>query len=319
MDIGAKQGAEGDSRTVQEAVDEYRYAILQLSEKTQTWYMARLERFGSWCGQERLVLRQVRPTSIAKYLHTLATTDSQRTEKPLSTYTLHGHARTIRTFLFWCASEPQSYLTRAIPENIVMPHIKEKIIETFTPLQIKALFAAADQEMTPALRARTKAILALLLDTGIRASELCGLLIEDVHITPREGHVRVTGKGDKEREVGLGVKCRQYLQSWLKSYRKAPADELHVFLSHKKTPLTLNGLDELLYRLRDRAKITGVRVSAHTFRHTFACNFLLQGGDLYVLSRLMGHTTTLVTQRYLKAMKADQARKTGLSVLDRIK
>jgi len=302
---------------VKTATEEYRYAILQLSEETQIWYMARLKRFAEWCERHSISLEEIRPTTVATYLNDLAKIPSQETGKLLSTYTVHGHARTIRTFLFWCAAESQNYVQRNVPDNIVMPHLKQKIIETFTPLQIKALFAAAESEMTPAMVTRGKAILALLLDTGIRASELVDIQLADVHMTPREGWVKVTGKGDKEREVGLGHKARQYLATWLR-YRKAPEDELHVFLSHKKTPLTLNGLDQLLYRLAKRAKVSGVRVSAHTFRHTFACNFLLQGGDVYALSRLMGHTSVQVTEVYLRAIKTDQARKTSKSVFDNL-
>ncbi len=298
-------------------VDEYRYAILQLSDGTQTWYLSRLKRFAQWCAQQGLQLGEIKPTTVAKYLDQLAKTPSEQTGKLLSTHTLHGHARTIRTFLFWCAS--QLYIPRSIAENIVMPRVKRSVIETFTPLQIRALFAACESEMTPAMQIRAKAILAVLLDTGIRASELLELELENVHLTPREGWLRVTGKGDKEREVGLGTKSCAYLHAWLRKYRKAPNGEQYVFLSHKRMPLTINGLDQLLYRLRDRAKITGVRVSAHVFRHTFAKNFLLQGGDVYSLSRILGHTSVQVTEIYARSVKAEQVRKTSKSVLDNLK
>jgi integrase/recombinase XerD len=305
---------------VQVVVDEYRYAILQLSDTTQTWYMTRLKRFSKWCSEQGIQLGEIKPTTIAKYLDQMAKTPSETTGKLLSTHTIHGYARAIRTFLFWCASPPQLYMPRSIAENIVMPRVKRSVIETFTPLQIRALFAAAESEYTPPMQIRAKAILSVLLDTGIRASELLDLEIENVHIAPREGWLRVTGKGDKEREVGLGTKSRAYLHAWLKRYRKVPNGngEQHVFLSHKRTPLTINGLDQLLYRLRDRAKITGVRVSAHTFRHTYAMNFLLQGGDVYTLSRLMGHSSVQVTEIYLRAIKSDQARKQSKSVLDQL-
>ncbi len=68
--------------------------------------------------------------------------------------------------------------------------------------------------------------------------------------------------------------------------------------------------------VRDRALF---RVSPHTFRHGFACAYLIAGGDLYKLSRLMGHTSVKVTERYLGAIKARQARQGGYSVLDHLK
>src|SRR5258706_3059425 len=121
------QGQNKAVSDVSEAVEEYRYAILQLSEETQVWYMARLKRFAAWCTDAHIQLKQIKPTTIAKYLHELATHDSERTEMPLSTHTVHGHARTIRTFLFWCAKEPQCYLSEKVPANIVMPKMKKKI------------------------------------------------------------------------------------------------------------------------------------------------------------------------------------------------
>ena len=304
---------------VQEAIDEYRYAILQLSEATQIWYLARLKRFAVWCEEEKLTLDKLKPTSVARYLQHLAEQPHHHTGQPISTYTLHGHARSIRTFLFWCAMEPQSYLSLKIPENIVMPKITQKIIETFTPIQIKKLFAATEKEKFKELVIRDKAILAVLLDTGIRAGELCGLTLDCCHI-PSHGHafLKVVGKGDKEREVPLGKQSRVYLYSYIKSYRQAASDEFHVFLGHHRKPLTTSGLDIMLYRLARWAKVEGVRVSAHTFRHTFACQHLLQGGEIYMLSRLLGHTSVQVTEQYLRAIKSQQARMQSKSVLDNL-
>jgi integrase/recombinase XerD len=314
---GVKMLESQEPITVQAAIEEYRYAILQLSEQTQTWYMARLVRFASWCAEQEIGFQQLKPTTIAKYLHGLSSNKSTKTGKLLSTYTVHGHARTIRTFLNWCAKEPQEYLPSKISANIAMPRIKKKIIEIFSDLQIKAFFVAAGQQTTKPIAIRDKAILAVLLDTGIRASELCELKLSDVHLTPYQGHIKVCGKGDKEREVGLGAKTRHYLQTWIKHYRRASTEEEHAFLGHKGLPLTVNGLNQMIRRLARRAKITGVRCSPHTFRHTFAVRFLQMDGDLFVLSRLLGHESVQITTGvYLQALKSDQARKMGKSVLD---
>ena len=196
-----------------------------------------------------------------------------------------------------------------------MPKTKKKIVEVFSDLQIKAFFAACEYEPFPRLVARDKAAVAVLIDTGIRAAELCDLLLDQVHITPRDGYIRVCGKGDKEREIPLGKKSRQYLYSWIKHYRKAVPEEQHLFLGKKYFPMTPNGLNVMVRRLARYAKIKG-RVYPHMFRHTFAINFLKQGGDLFVLSRLLGHTSIQVTQVYLQALKSDQARHMSKSVLD---
>lgn len=304
---------------VTDALDEYRYAILQLSDTTQEWYVKRLQRFAEWCEANHFQVEDLRPTHVARYLHELATTPSEATGQLLSSYTVNGHGRLIRTFLYWCAAVPQCYLPRTTPENLVMPKIQQKIIESFSTQQIRALLAACEQESSPLLIARNKAIVAVLTDTGIRAAELCTLTLQNVHLMSREGYIRVVGKGDREREIPLGAKARQLLHRWLGQYRPhLGSDYQEVFLNYRGEHFTPNGLDQMLYGLAERTAITGVRCSAHTFRHTFALNFLMQGGDVYVLSRLMGHASVQTTEIYVRALKNVQARRIGKSVLDNL-
>jgi integrase/recombinase XerD len=71
----------------------------------------------------------------------------------------------------------------------------------------------------------------------------------------------------------------------------------------------------MLYRLRDRAGLQGVRVGAHVWRHTHAYRYIAAGGDLFRLARLMGHSSVVVTQGYLTAFDSREARR-GFSVLD---
>jgi integrase/recombinase XerD len=82
-------------------------------------------------------------------------------------------------------------------------------------------------------------------------------------------------------------------------------------------PLLRNGLDQAIYELRDRAgaeKFAGTRVSAHTARHTFALAFLKATGDVYRLSKLMGHSSVSVTEHYLRSFRARDARGEGVWV-----
>src|SRR5258708_31591099 len=136
-----------------------------------------------------------------------------------------------------------------------MPKIDQKVIEVFTVEQLKALFLVCEREYTPVLSARDKAILSVLLDTGIRASELCGLTLDCVHLTVEEGYLKVMGKGRKEREVGLGDKARAALHKYMVRLRPKTSGHNEVFLSRFNAPLTVNGLDQALYRLADWAHI----------------------------------------------------------------
>jgi integrase/recombinase XerD len=79
-------------------------------------------------------------------------------------------------------------------------------------------------------------------------------------------------------------------------------------LGRRGTSLTPSGLDQALYRIRGEIGLRDVRLSAHTFRHSFARVWLERGGEVYSLSRLLGHTSVQVTEVYLRDFEARQAR-----------
>lgn len=303
---------------VSQAVDDYRYSILDLSAKTQRWYVQKLSLFAAWCDGQGIALERLKASDVRKYLDTLRSTPSGKTGKLLSSYTLHGYVQVIKGFLSWCSREDEleELVSEKLPRRIELPRVDVKIIETFTPDQIKRLFAATEKESTQTLTMRDRAILSVLLDTGIRASELCGLTLDNVFISPQDAFIRVFGKGRKERECGMGKESRTALYRYISRYRHADKGERHVFLNRCNQPMTVDGLDQMLYRLRDWARIKDSSCSAHKFRHSFAVSYLQAGGDIYKLSRLLGHTSVQVTENYLKAFKARDARMGGLSVLD---
>jgi site-specific recombinase XerD len=155
------------------------------------------------------------------------------------------------------------------------------------------------------------------LETGIRASELCGLTLDNTTLRTEDSYLIVTGKGSKQRAVGpLGRVCRNQLHRYIYGLRKAKPGVCEVFTGDEGAPLHLAGLDTILKKLRDRAGITDKRVSAHSFRHTYARTYMARpGADVFKLSVLLGHTDIATTQNYLRDFAADDARKGG-SVLD---
>lgn len=314
---------------VRQAIEDYRFAILHLSHRTQDWYMQRLSQFADWCENTsfhdgiELSLEAVTVSVLRRYLDYLSKRGNWATGrigKPLSSYTIHGHARILRTFLNWCSVEDglEKFVSEKTPRKMTMPKVDEVVIEVFSPEQVKAMFAASEREYSPALNYRDKAILSLLLDTGIRAHELTTLTLDNVHLNANDTYIMVMGKGRKEREVGLGNAARTALHKYISRYRKSATAEKHVFLSRFSKGLTVSGLDQILYRLGEWAKVEEVRVSAHTFRHTFAVSYLKNGGDVFKLSRLLGHSSVQTTMIYLKAFNARDAREGGKSVLDNL-
>jgi integrase/recombinase XerD len=135
-----------------------------------------------------------------------------------------------------------------------------------------------------------------LLDCGLRAGELVNLTLKDLDLARRS--LQVMGKGSREREVYFGRRLARVLREWLnRRTLQLPGDAL--FSTRNGDPLNRHHLIKVLHRLRDEAKISGVRVSPHTLRHTFATSFIRNGGDPFALQRLLGHSHIETTLLYV--------------------
>jgi len=137
----------------------------------------------------------------------------------------------------------------------------------------------------------------LLIDTGLRMSELINLKMDDVHMN--EGLLKVMGKGRKERIVPMGSNAQRALQRYSFRYRPKPLHSgiNNVFLSVLGKPLTENSVKLIFSRL---AKKSGVaRLHAHLCRHTFATRFLVNGGDVFSLQQILGHSTLDMVRHYV--------------------
>jgi site-specific recombinase XerD len=301
------------------AFTEFAYAKDHTAE-SRRWYKCRLGAFMAWAQAQGVTdIEDVTAPIVRRYIEHRRTTPC-KTGKPLDSHTLHGHTRAIRALLNWAAQE--DLLDEKVAHRVSLPKREQKVLGLLEPAQVERLLQACEGSETPEYVARDKAIIAVLLDTGIRAAELCGLTLPHVTFTPDDAYLLVDGKGRKQREVSLGRTSRRLLHAYL--YRHRPrmegtgTDAARVFLAKGGTALTPSGLDQLLYRLRDRSGIAGVRCSAHTLRHTYAVRSIEAGVDIYRLSRLMGHSSVATTEGYLKAFTSRAARRGGVSVLDNL-
>jgi len=299
------------------AVQDYLYSLGSKSPNTKRSAKTILGQFVAWCDIQGIDLAQLTPTHIRQYAEHLRNRRGPKGE-PLSSSTLNSHTMRLKTFLNWCNQEDcyTAGLSERAIKRIELPRIDAKIIDIITPEQFKLLYAACDDERYANHAQRNRAILSLLLDTGIRAAELCSLILDCVFFNDEDNFIRVFGKGRKWREVGFGEKARKALRTYIIRYRHTSRNEQHVFISRFDKPLTPGGVDQILYELADRAGVDREHVSAHKFRHSFAVTYRKNGGDVYKLSRLLGHASVTITERYLRAFQAQDARQGSISVLD---
>jgi len=142
-------------------------------------------------------------------------------------------------------------------------------------------------------------MLVILLDTGIRVSELTALKMGDLHLA--EGCFKVLGKGARERIVPLGRRSRSILNKYIRRHRPEPATPRidNVFLTLQGDPMSPGYVHKVVAAACNRAGISGKRRGPHTCRHTFARNFLLNGGNLLTLQRILGHSSLEMVRRYV--------------------
>ena len=237
-----KKRAITEGVNVKDAVDEYLATahVKQLSKRTQEEYIYELGEFADWCAghtliqekksrawrasptdDEPILLHQVNDQSVYCFIeHIQCTHLSRKAGQPISTYTLNGYVRVIKSFLNWCTldAEYDKQVEMVVVSRIKKPEIIEVIIETFSPEQLDALFAACLKEESEHLQLRDEAILGVLLDAGLRAQELCTLTIGGCSTDPRDPHVKVLGKGNRRGEVGLGERARKSVAKYIRMF-----------------------------------------------------------------------------------------------------
>ena len=160
---------------------------------------------------------------------------------------------------------------------------------------------------------RDEALCLFLLDTGLRASELCALRIADVNMKTGEvtvRHGRAGGaKGGKGRTVYIGKVTRKALWRYLVEREDQEDEQALLFLSAREDPMNKDSLRLLMRRLGKKVGIK--KCYPHKFRHTFAINYLRSNGDVFTLQELLGHSSLEMVRRYARIAKIDLQRMHG--------
>jgi integrase/recombinase XerD len=314
---------------VSDALVDYLADIRHLATKTQVVYRQKLLVFARWCSAAGVQLQQVNNRKVQEFLAWLKANHTSHNTgvNEISTRTANNYVTNIRTLLHWCLDDEEysQYVKIQTVKGVKMPREEKFVKQVFTDEEIEALFNAARHESkTHDYQLRDTAILALLLDCGLRAEELRTLTIGNVALARNAGedsYIKVMGKGRKEREIPLGDRTRRALNRYMRVVRKGAASSEPVFLSRHGGILAHETLKDVLLRLKDVSTLArDVGCNPHKFRHTFAARYMANGGDVYDLSRLMGRSSVAITEGYLKSLSAKsvRTRKKHLSVLDHL-
>jgi integrase/recombinase XerD len=177
------------------------------------------------------------------------------------------------------------------------PKLGRSLPKALSESQVEALLAAPEVDDPAGLRDR--AMLELMYATGLRVSELVSLPAAGLNL--RQGVVRVTGKGRKERLVPLGEESQHWLERYLAAARPKFAGKLPrlpLFLGARGEAISRQQFWKTVKTLAARAGVDPALVSPHGLRHSFATHLLNHGADLRALQMLLGHASLSTTQVY---------------------
>jgi integrase/recombinase XerD len=226
---------------------------------------------------------------------------AKRQERGLSGLSINCYLRAIRAaFNRWV---DEGLLERSPFERVKVPKAPKKVIPTFSEQQLDAFFRAIDTSTPEGFRDYT--LFLLYLDTMCHLSEATSATVEDLNMHERS--LRVVGKGNRQRLVPFGVTVQKAVWKYMNFHRPQPAVPNHdnAFLTKDGRQLTKNRVEQLMKKYGQRAGIKGVRCSPHTLRHTACVMWIRNGGDIFSLQRITGHSSLEVLRGYINLAQSD--------------
>lgn len=276
-----------------------------LSDKTIESYRLLTARFVSYFGAD-FEMENITQENIDCFIDSLYAGGLARNS-------IASYIRNTRIFLKWYGQKnPVNYSVAEIP----VPKTPKKILRLYSPHDIELIFEKAEVA-SPWLTARNRAIIALMLDSGLRQGEVCCLKKKDVDFD--NFRLKVCGKGNKERFVPLGKLATKFLKDY---FAMCPyEDSENVFVSYHGKDLSCGAVKSMTWDIQEKLPF---EFSSHKLRHNFATNYLLnqyeQFGqmDIYSLMTIMGHEDVATVRRYLHDANNILSSRTCISHLDKL-
>lgn len=270
------------------------------SPKTIRWYSDLIRRFAEYLAPDAQI-KDITPGVIKEYNRAVR-------QRGLSKFTNHAYARTLKTFLKWL--EREGYFSEPISRHVELPKVpkyEDVALEVLTDEEITHLLSLLDPSTD--VGCRDRAIVCLMLESGLRLEEVANLEVDDAHI--KEMYVKVRGKGDKEAYIPIGPTTQKALSRYLTAFR-IPTDARTetFFLNIYGEPLKYEVVKTMFDRLKKRSGIS--RLHPHLLRHTAATRMLANGADLHSVQRLLRHSDIRTTLRYLHLVQGQLQEKMQL-------
>jgi len=285
------------SISIQQAIEEYH--TYNRAQNYSPCYVASTDRnlreFARWLADEGRAGR-VRDLTLedarAFIVHTQERESRVRPGYRLSPDTVQQYARNLKSWATFLDGE--GFTRTNLFARLGLPKVPVREPDVLTDEEIARLISIYNHSTSTGLR--NILLVLVLTDTGLRLGELCAATLDDLDL--EHGTLKVMGKGQRERTVHVGSTVEKLLSRYVRYLRPEPvsARVRGLLLAKDGSPYTLNAARRVLKRAAEQSGIK--RLHAHLLRHTFATHYLLNGGDLLTLQRLLGHSTLEMVRRY---------------------
>ncbi len=278
---------------IEERYMEYLTNERKMSDNTKQAYLRDLKSFQSFIFQRGLSgYEEASNAEIVAWLMELKTSGKSKA-------TVNRKLASLRNFYHYL--EKQKLIQENPAENIKAPKINKKEIEYLSMEEMDRLLAVPDDN-TPKGK-RDRAILELLYATGIRASELIEMKLEDVNL--RMGFVKCSGAHGRARIIPVGRLARKVMEDYVLDVRPVILKDNQtdaLFINYAGRPFTRQGLWKVLKQYGEEAGLE-LPLTPQIIRNSFAVHMLQNGADIRSLQELMGHEEISATQAYLAVVK----------------
>ena len=257
-----------------------------LSKNYQLQVRRNLEKFSNWLTNVKQ-LDSITTDDLSEYL-------SKRKKEGLAASSIRQNVVSLKIFFrFLCNHK---ILSEDIAEELFSPKPEQLLPKTINQKDVIRLLESI--ETSDPLGMRDRALIELLYSSGLRLGEIMEALLENLYL--EEGHIRVTGKGNKTRIVPIGKKALEAINNYLEKGRKKLVNSKstsHIFLSIRGKKLSPSRIWQIVKERSKRANINSP-IHPHQLRHSFATHLLSGGADLRIIQELLGHADISTTQAY---------------------
>ena len=289
----------------------------RMSYGTIREYINQVLHFANFVTKENITddfYKYITPSDVESYIISLETRQTKDGIKRMGDDILQTRWSSLNKFFSWL--EKRGYIEKNPIHMVDRPKNNvERKVTYLNKAEISKLFRMVDKNPNRVVRVRDKALFSLAIATGLRASALTNINLDDIDWENKI--VRVIEKRQKTREIPLGENTVNILKDWIivRNEEFSDVDSPALFLSQKKNRLSGDAGNDALKKYCEEAGIKK-KITLHKLRASAATNLAAANVDIQTIGNILGHKSTATTLRYVAVL--DESKKNAVGILDKL-